>query len=188
MPFVLVFNSVFPSACEDSLHPLSLTPHTSPSLPLTPHTSPSLPPPPPHSTHLPLTPHTSPSLSPPPPHSPHLPLTPHTSPSLPTPPPHSPHLPLTPHTSPSLPTPPPHSPHLPLTSHTSPSPPHLTLTPRILSACDVQLYRQMGSLRDDLALHERVLDQLITLLKMEQVCMTSRALHAGAIIFSYQLQ
>ena len=34
----------------------------------------------------------------------------------------------------------------------------------------MQLYRQMGCLRDDLALHERALDILIELLKKEQVC------------------
>ena len=40
---------------------------------------------------------------------------------------------------------------------------------RALSECDVQLYRQMGCLRDDLALHERALDILVELLKKEQV-------------------
>ena len=44
-----------------------------------------------------------------------------------------------------------------------------TLSGRALSECDVQLYRQMGCLRDDLALHERALDILIELLKKEQV-------------------
>lgn len=33
----------------------------------------------------------------------------------------------------------------------------------------MQLYHQMGSLRDDLAIHERSLDILIELLKKEQV-------------------
>ena len=32
------------------------------------------------------------------------------------------------------------------------------------------LYRQMGGLRDDLALHEKALDLLIDSLKTEQVC------------------
>lgn len=40
----------------------------------------------------------------------------------------------------------------------------------ILGECDVQLYRQMGGLRDDLAIHEKALDILVELLKKEQVC------------------
>ena len=44
------------------------------------------------------------------------------------------------------------------------SPPH-----RILTECDVQLYRQVGGIRDDLTLHERALDILIELLRKEQV-------------------
>jgi len=35
--------------------------------------------------------------------------------------------------------------------------------------CDVQLYRQMGGLRDDLFLHEKSVDMLIELLKKEKV-------------------
>lgn len=41
---------------------------------------------------------------------------------------------------------------------------------RILKECDVQLYRQMGSVRDDLNIHEKALDILIELMKKEQVC------------------
>ena len=40
---------------------------------------------------------------------------------------------------------------------------------RVLNECDVQMYRQMGALMDDLGLHERALDILIELLKKEQV-------------------
>jgi dynactin 1 len=40
---------------------------------------------------------------------------------------------------------------------------------RILNECDVSLYKQVGSLRDDLTLHERVMDALIDLLKKEQL-------------------
>ena len=40
---------------------------------------------------------------------------------------------------------------------------------RVLETCEVQLYRQMGSLRDDLALHERAIDLIIEQLKKEQV-------------------
>lgn len=40
---------------------------------------------------------------------------------------------------------------------------------RILDSCDVQLYRQMGGLRDDLTIHERALDILIELMKKEQL-------------------
>ena len=47
--------------------------------------------------------------------------------------------------------------------------PHLVPSHRILSVCDVQLYRQMGGLRDDLFLHERSVDMLIELLKKEKV-------------------
>lgn len=37
--------------------------------------------------------------------------------------------------------------------------------------CDVQLYRQMGGLRDDLFLHEKSVDMLIELLKKKvRVC------------------
>lgn len=39
----------------------------------------------------------------------------------------------------------------------------------ILEECDVQLYRQMGGVRDDLTIHEKALDVLIELLKKEQV-------------------
>ena len=39
----------------------------------------------------------------------------------------------------------------------------------ILNECEVQLYRQMGGLRDDLIIHEKALDILIELLKKEQV-------------------
>lgn len=35
----------------------------------------------------------------------------------------------------------------------------------ILKECDVQLYRQMGGVRDDLTIHEKALDILIELLK-----------------------
>ena len=38
----------------------------------------------------------------------------------------------------------------------------------ILKECDVHLYRQMGGVRDDLAIHEKALDVLIDLLKKEQ--------------------
>ncbi len=41
---------------------------------------------------------------------------------------------------------------------------------RILNECDVQLYRQMGGVRDDLNIHEKALNILIELLKKEQVC------------------
>ena len=40
---------------------------------------------------------------------------------------------------------------------------------RVLGSCEVQLYRQMGGLRDDLAIHERALDVLIELMKKEQL-------------------
>ena len=40
---------------------------------------------------------------------------------------------------------------------------------RILKECDVQLYRQMGSVRDDMNIHEKALDILIELMKKEQV-------------------
>jgi len=40
---------------------------------------------------------------------------------------------------------------------------------RILNECGVQLYRQMGGVRDDLNIHEKALDILIELLKKEQV-------------------
>lgn len=40
---------------------------------------------------------------------------------------------------------------------------------RILDSCEVQLYRQMGGLRDDLTIHERALDILIELMKKEQL-------------------
>lgn len=42
---------------------------------------------------------------------------------------------------------------------------------RILKECEVQLYRQMGNVRDDLGIHEKALDILIELMKKEQVCM-----------------
>ena len=40
---------------------------------------------------------------------------------------------------------------------------------RVLDTCEVQLYRQMGGLRDDLMVHERALDVLIELMKKEQL-------------------
>ena len=40
---------------------------------------------------------------------------------------------------------------------------------RVLDTCEVQLYRQMGGLRDDLSVHERALDVLIELMKKEQL-------------------
>ena len=40
---------------------------------------------------------------------------------------------------------------------------------RVLGECDVQMYRQVGGLRDDLIIHEKALDILIELLKKEQV-------------------
>lgn len=40
---------------------------------------------------------------------------------------------------------------------------------RTLKECDVQLYRQMGNVRDDLNIHEKALDILIELMKKEQV-------------------
>ncbi|XP_003384705.1 PREDICTED: dynactin subunit 1-like [Amphimedon queenslandica] len=40
---------------------------------------------------------------------------------------------------------------------------------RILTECDVPLYRQVGGIRDDLALHERALNILIELLRKEQL-------------------
>ena len=40
---------------------------------------------------------------------------------------------------------------------------------RILKECDVQLYRQMGGIRDDLNIHEKALDILIELMRKEQV-------------------
>ena len=55
---------------------------------------------------------------------------------------------------------------LPLCLSPSPSPSPFS---RILDTCDVQLYRQMGGLRDDLAIHERALDILIELMKKEQL-------------------
>lgn len=51
----------------------------------------------------------------------------------------------------------------------SPPPPPLPPPHRILTECDVQLYRQVGGIRDDLTLHERALDILIELLRKEQV-------------------
>lgn len=39
----------------------------------------------------------------------------------------------------------------------------------MLKECDVQLYRQMGGVRDDLNIHEKALDILIELMKKEQV-------------------
>lgn len=42
---------------------------------------------------------------------------------------------------------------------------------RVLAECDVQMYRQVGGVRDDLAIHEKALDILIELLKKEQVQM-----------------
>jgi hypothetical protein len=46
----------------------------------------------------------------------------------------------------------------------------LHLCCRVLRECDVQLCRQMGSVRDDLNIHEKALDILIELMKKEQVC------------------
>ena len=43
----------------------------------------------------------------------------------------------------------------------------------ILEECDVQLYRQMGGVRDDLTIHEKALDVVIELLKKEQVSVVS---------------
>jgi dynactin 1 len=40
---------------------------------------------------------------------------------------------------------------------------------KVLDTCEVQLYRQMGGLRDDLTVHERALDVLIELMKKEQL-------------------
>lgn len=45
--------------------------------------------------------------------------------------------------------------------------------PSILDECDVQLYRQMGGVRDDLTIHEKALDVLIEFLKKEQVSVAS---------------
>ena len=39
----------------------------------------------------------------------------------------------------------------------------------MLGECNVQLYRQMGTVRDELAQHEKALDHLIDLLKSEKV-------------------
>ena len=48
------------------------------------------------------------------------------------------------------------------------------INPSILEECGVQLYRQMGGVRDDLTIHEKALDVLIELLKKEQVGVASR--------------
>ena len=44
----------------------------------------------------------------------------------------------------------------------------------------MQLYRQMGSVRDDLNIHEKALDILIELMKKEQVCWTRPELRAAS--------
>ena len=53
----------------------------------------------------------------------------------------------------------------------------LAYTCSILEECDVQLYRQMGGVRDDLTIHEKALDVLIELLKKEQVGVANKYFH-----------